>query len=63
MAKQNRLLDDTTIHFIAHHSCWVWFNLRMYWTSTLFCLLTTVICVMNKGVVNNVTLVIAFRYS
>ena len=63
MARQNELLDNTTIHFIAHHSCWVWFNIRMMWTSTIFAVLTVSICVMNKGVVSNAILVIALQYS
>ena len=31
MAKQNTLLDKTTTHFIAHHSCWNWYQFRMQW--------------------------------
>jgi len=54
MAKQNHLLDNTTIHFIAHHSCWVHYNIRMYWTTMLFCVMGTFICVMNKGTVDSV---------
>lgn len=63
MARQNKLLDDTTIHFIAHHSCWIWFNLRMFWTSTIFAILTIMVCVNNKGIVSNAVLVIALQYA
>lgn len=59
MARQNALLDNTTTHFIAHHSCWVYYNLRMTWSSMIFSVLTVVVCVMNKGLVANATLVIA----
>ena len=36
MKKQHELLDKTTIHFIAHHSCWCWYNLRMFYASSIF---------------------------
>ena len=62
-ARQNYLLDQTTIHFIAHHSCWVWFNLRMFYTSSIFAVLTIVLCAMNKGSIAGASLVIALNYS
>lgn len=62
-ARQNHLLDQTTIHFIAHHSCWVWFNLRMFYTSSIFSVLTIILCAMNKGSVAGASLVIALNYS
>ena len=61
--RQNHLLDQTTTHFIAHHSCWVWFNLRMFYTSKILAIVTIVMCAMNKGSVDNVSLVIALQYS
>ena len=30
---RKNFVDKTTINFITHHSCWVWFNLRMYYLS------------------------------
>ena len=64
-ARQNYLLDQTTIHFIAHHSCWVWFNLRMFYTSSIFAVLCIVLCAMNKGSgsVAGASFVIALEYS
>lgn len=62
MAKQNNLLDMTTTHFIAHHSCWVWFNLRMFYTSLIFAILTIFIVAMNKGVVAGGVLCVALQY-
>ena len=62
MAKQNNLLDMTTTHFIAHHSCWVWFNLRMFYTSLIFAVLTIFIVAMNKGVVAGGVLCVALQY-
>lgn len=62
MAKQNALLDMTTTHFIAHHSCWVWFNIRMFYTSLIFAVLTIFIVAMNKGVVASGVLCVALQY-
>ena len=62
-ARQNHLLDQTTIHFIAHHSCWVWFNLRMFYTSSIFAVLTICLCAWNKGSIAGASLVIALNYS
>jgi len=62
MAKQNKMLDMTTIHFIAHHSCWVWFNIRMYYTSLIFAVLTIFVVAMNKGVVAGGVLCVAIQY-
>lgn len=59
MARQNALLDHTTTHFIAHHSCWIYYNLRMTYATMIFSVLTVVVCVMNKGLVSNTSLVIA----
>lgn len=63
MAKQNKLLDFTTTHFIAHHSCWNWYQFRMQWISKCIQVLAIVIIIMNKGVVSNVTLVLLLNWS
>jgi len=63
MKKQNDLLDHTTTHFIAHHSCWNWYQTRMQWLSKCIAFCAIVICVMNKGVVSNVTLVLLLNWS
>ena len=63
MAKQNSLLDNTTIHFIAHHSCWNWYQFRMQWLAKVIQMAAIVTCVMNKGIVSNVTLVLLINWS
>ena len=63
MEKQNALLDHTTTHFIAKHSCWNWFSFRMQWISKCIQICAIVICVVNKGVVSNVTLVLLINWS
>lgn len=63
MAKQNALLDHTTTHFIAHHSCWNWYQLRMQWISKSIAIMAIVICIVNKGVASNVTLVLLLNWS
>jgi len=55
------MVDSITTHFIAHHSCWVWFNLRMDYLSKLIPLCATFLCVINKGKVNNATLCLLFN--
>ena len=63
MAKQNALLDKTTTHFIAHHSCWNWYQFRMQWLAKCIQVCAIVTCVMNKGVVSNITLVLLLNWS
>ena len=63
IARQNALLDATTMNFVAHHSVNVWYHLRMLWTSMMFPVLTILTCAMNKGIINNIYLVIALTYS
>lgn len=61
LARQYGMLDDTTVHFIAHHSCWIWYNLRMAAASNLIPIAAIITCIMNKGTVSNVTLCILFQ--
>ena len=63
LAKQNALLDDTTTHFIAHHSCWSWYQFRMQWLAKCIQICAIVTCVANKGVVSSVTLVLLTNWS
>ena len=63
MARQSALLDDTTTHFIAHHSCWCWYNIRIFTATKIFSLCTIYICFMNKGLVSNVSLVMLMNWS
>lgn len=57
------MMDRTTIHFIAHHSCWVWFNLRLYYTCKLIAVAGMVMCLVMKGRVSNVTLSLVLTYT
>lgn len=49
MDKQHMLLDKTTTHFIAHHSSWCWYNLRMMYASFLFYVLALLLIAKNKS--------------
>ena len=58
---KKRYFDDkTTINFITHHSCWVWFNLRIYYTSKLIFLASLAIVIAMKGTTDNILLSILF---
>ena len=63
MAKQHKLLDKTTTHFIAHHSCWCWYNLRMMYASYLFYGLAMMLIAKNRGNFDTVTLVLLFNWT
>jgi len=57
------LLDKTTIHFIAHHSSWCWFNIRMYYTTKMISFLAFVVIAKNRTTVDTVTLVMLFNWT
>ena len=61
--RQNQLLDRSTTHFIAHHSCWCWYNTRMFVATKMISLLTIYIVLTSKGLVNNVALVLLINWS
>ena len=63
MARQNTLFDNTTLSFIPHYSCYMWFQLRMLWTTSLIPMVTILICAHAKGSTDNTYLVIALTYS
>ena len=63
LSRKNELLDRLTTHWIAHHSCWCWFNTRMFAASKMISLLTIYIVFISKGVVNNVALVVLINWS
>ena len=63
MAKQHLLLDKTTSHFIAHHSCWCWYNLRMFYSSFLFYALALLIIAKNRLDHDTVTIVLLFNWT
>ena len=57
------MMDRTTLHFIAHHSCWVWFNLRIYYTTQLALASAIVACLTLKGRVDNILLSMLLTYT
>ena len=63
LAKQHLLLDKTTIHFIAHHSCWCWFNLRMFYMSKMITVLSLIVIAKQRLVTDQVTLAILFGWT
>ena len=63
MEREMQMMDKTTIHFIAHHSCWVWFNLRLYYTCKLVAAAGMIVCLTMKGVVSSVTLSMVLTYT
>ena len=59
-AKNAFFRDQTTINFITHHSCWVWFNLRAYYASKLIFICAMVVIVSLKGKADGIMLSILF---
>ena len=57
------MMNRTTLHFIAHHSCWVWFNLRLYYTTQMTMVTAILVCLTLKGKVNNVLLSLLLTYT
>ena len=63
MDKQHKLLDKTTTLFIAHHSCWCWYNLRMSYACKLFQVLSILLIAQARTKVGTVTLVLLFNWT
>ena len=61
LATEHEMVDRITAQFIAHFSCWVWFNLRMTYTSKLIPICATFLCVIYKGKVSNAALCLLFN--
>ena len=61
--REFEMMDKTTIQFIAHHSCWVWFNLRLFYTCKLVAAAGMIVCLTMKGQVNSVTLSLVLTYT
>ena len=58
---KKRFFDDkTTLNFITHHSCWMWFNMRIFYTSKLIFLAAIVVVISNKGKADDILLTILF---
>ena len=58
--KRRYFVDKTTVNFITHHSCWVWFNLRIYYCSKLIFLAALAIVISMKGTSDDILLSILF---
>ena len=63
MSRQSEMLDHTTTHFIAHHSCWVWYCDRMFLITNLITLVTIITCIQKKGEISNVTLCLLINWT
>ena len=63
LEREMEMMDRTTLHFIAHHSCWVWLNLRIYYTTQLAMATAVVACLTLKGRVDNVLLAMLLTYT
>ena len=63
LQREMDMMDRTTLHFIAHHSCWVWFNLRIYYTTQLALASAIVACLTLKGRVDNILLSMLLTYT
>ena len=63
MKKQHELLDKTTSHFIAHHSCRCWYNLRLFYCSKLFYILAIFLIAKTRTTAETISLVLLFRWT
>jgi len=63
MTKQYKLMDNSTLQFIAHHSCWCWYNLRMMYASYLFFLLAVVLIIKNRMTADTVSLILLYNWT
>jgi ABC-type multidrug transport system fused ATPase/permease subunit len=63
MKKQHELLDKTTTHFIAHHSSWCWYNLRMFYSSTIFHVLALLLIAKARTTHDTVSLVLLYNWT
>ena len=57
------MMDKTTLHFVAYHSCWVWFNLRVQYTCKLLAGAGVLSCLFLKGQTSNTTLCLVLTYT
>lgn len=63
LKKQYALMDKSTVHFVAHHSCWSWYNLRMFMLSKSISIFAIVFIVLSKDTTSTASLVLLFNYS
>ena len=54
------ICDKETLNFTTHHSCWVWFNLRIYYVSKLIFVAAVVVVITMKGKYDNIMLSMLF---
>jgi len=63
MKKQHEMLDKTTVHFIAHHSCWCWYNIRMMYASYLFHGLVLLLIAKYRTSAETISLVMLYNWT
>ena len=63
MAKQHKLFDDSTRAFIAGHSCWCWYNIRMHATSKIITFTALWLIAKYRLVGDPITLVLLYNYT
>ena len=59
-AKKREIDDKSTINFITHHSCCVWFGMRIYYCSKLIFLATLAIVISMRATADKILLSILF---
>ena len=57
---RRKICDKETLNFMTHHSCWVWFNLRIYYVSKSIFVAAVIVVVTMKGQYDNIMLSILF---
>lgn len=63
ISQRLKMLDNTTVQFIAHQSGIAWFNIRVFFASKLITLLGIVIVIEMKGTLNNTALFMIIQYT
>lgn len=63
MKKQHEILDKATINFIAHHSCWCWYNVRMFYSIQILPTLALILIAKNRLTYDKVALVMLYYWT
>ena len=63
IAREMKMLDQTTLFMIADESCKIWFNLRIQFIGKVITAIGIVSCLALKGTVNNITLSLMITYT
>ena len=54
------ICNKETLNFTTHHSCWVWFNLRIYYVSKMIFVACVMVVISQKNKQDNIMLSILF---